>query len=38
MGTGFSDEALHAHSAFFSGENVVEKKPVDYKWERGRCA
>ncbi|OAO12241.1 DNA ligase 1, partial [Blastocystis sp. ATCC 50177/Nand II] len=30
LGTGFSDEALHAHSAFFSGENVVEKKPVDY--------
>ena len=37
MGTGFSDEALHAHSAFFSGENVVEKKPVDYKWERKAC-
>ena len=37
MGTGFSDEALHAHSAFFSGENVVEKKPVDYKWEREAC-
>ena len=32
MGTGFSDEALRTHSEFFSGENVVEKKPVEYKW------
>ena len=31
LGTGFSDEVLKQHSTFFSGENVLEKKPVYYK-------